>query len=229
MARQVQTVLVSMLMHVVALFLLVVIPLLAMEGLPGIPSMTRYVPVEIKTPEMPAAPRPAVASNEAPIPVAGPPTSAPTEITPEVERPPVITNISGAEGAIGVPGLGARLPGETMNVAPPAPTKPADPVRPGGNVKAPTRIVNVPPVYPAVAIAARISGTVIIEAVIDVDGTVRDAKVLRSIPLLDAAALAAVKQWRYSPTTLNGIPVAVVMTVSVRFEIGGQQQASRLY
>ena len=102
-------------------------------------------------------------------------------------------------------------------------------MRPGGLVKAPARIVNVPPVYPPVAVAARISGTVIIEAVIDVDGSVRDAKVLRSIPLLDAAALAAVRQWRYTPTTLNGIPVAVLMTVSVRFEIGGTPSGSRPY
>ena len=220
MARQVQTVLVSMLMHVVALFLLVVIPLLAMDGLPGIPSMTRYVPVEIKTPEMPDAPRPAMPSTQTPMTIAGPPLSAPTEIAPEgPERAPVIANMPGPDGAIGVPGN--RVTADTMNVAPP-PGKPADPVRPGGLVKAPARIVNVPPVYPAIAIAARISGTVIIEAVIDVDGTVRDAKVLRSIPLLDAAALTAVRQWRYTPTTLNGIPVAVVMTVSVRFEIGGQ-------
>jgi len=76
-------------------------------------------------------------------------------------------------------------------------------------------------VYPATAIAARVSGAVIVEAVIGIDGSVRDAHIVRSIPLLDDAALAAVRQWRYTPTTLNGIPVPVVMTVSVRFEIGG--------
>ena len=84
-------------------------------------------------------------------------------------------------------------------------------------------MIYVPPTYPQIAIAAHLSGTVIVEAIIGVDGAVRDARVLRSIPLLDEAALTAVRQWRYSPTTLNGIPVAVVMTVSVRFEMGGER------
>jgi len=60
---------------------------------------------------------------------------------------------------------------------------------------------------------------VIIEATIGVDGRVLDAKVLRSIPLLDAAALEAVKQWVYTPTTLNGQPVPVIMTVTVNFTL----------
>lgn len=221
MARQVQTVLVSMLLHIVALFLIVVIPLLAMDGLPGIPSMTRYVPVEVRAPEMPAAPKPAVVATPSPVDVAGPPTVAPSEIKPEApERPPVIANIPSADVTAGVPGAGNRLSADTMNVAPPP--KAADPVRPGGQVKAPARVTYAAPVYPAIAIAARVSGTVIVEAIIGVDGSVRDARVLRSIPLLDDAALTAVRQWHYTPTTLNGIPVAVVMTVSVRFEIGGR-------
>jgi len=219
MARQVQTVLVSMLLHIIGVFLIVVIPLLAMDGLPGIPSMTRYVPVELKTPEMPAEPRPAVASAQAPVDVSGPPTEAPTEITPEgPERPPAIAAIAGVDGAVGVPGTARSL--DSMNVTPPPP-KPADPVRPGGQVKEPKRVTYVPPIYPSIAIAARVSGIVIIDAVIGADGAVRDARVLRSIPLLDDAALTAVRQWRYTPTTLNGIPVPVVMTVTVRFELGG--------
>ena len=59
----------------------------------------------------------------------------------------------------------------------------------------------------------------IIEAVIGVDGRVQDARVLRSAPLLDEAALAAVRQWLYTPTRLNGQPVSVVMTVTVRFQL----------
>lgn len=222
MARQYQTVLVSVVVHVVGLFLLVVIPLLAMDGLPGIPSLTRYVPVDIVAPEEPAPPRPASTSPQAPVSVDGPPLEAPTTIAPEAPARPLIADISGVEGAIGVPGVGTRVDPSSMNVVPPPQTPtPSEPVRPGGKVKQPERIVYVAPVYPAVAISARISGTVIIEAVIGTDGSVRDAKVLRSIPLLDAAALAAVRQWRYTPTTLNGVPVAVVMTVSVRFELGG--------
>ena len=75
------------------------------------------------------------------------------------------------------------------------------------------------PGYPAVAQASRVQGIVIIEATIGPDGRVRDARVLRSIPLLDDAALDAVKQWRYEPTLLNGVPVAVIMTVTVNFRL----------
>ena len=59
-----------------------------------------------------------------------------------------------------------------------------------------------------------------LEATIDERGIVTDARVLRSIPLLDAAALAALKQWRYTPTLLNGVPVRVLMTVTFRFSLG---------
>ena len=60
---------------------------------------------------------------------------------------------------------------------------------------------------------------VIIEATIGKDGSVKDAKVLRPVPLLDQAALDAVKQWKYTPTLLNGVPVEVVMTVTVNFTL----------
>ena len=62
-------------------------------------------------------------------------------------------------------------------------------------------------------------GVVIIEATIGPNGAVQEAKVLRSIPLLDAAALDAVRQWTFTPTTLNGVPVPVIMTVTVNFTL----------
>ena len=83
--------------------------------------------------------------------------------------------------------------------------------------KAPQRITYVAPVYPEDAKAANVSGIVIVEAVIGTDGTVTNARILRSIAQLDEAALAAVRQWKYTPTTLNGKAVPVVMTVSVNF------------
>jgi TonB family protein len=96
-----------------------------------------------------------------------------------------------------------------------------EPVRVGGSVQAPERVRYVAPVYPADAASARVSGIVILEAVVGPSGEVTDAKVLKSIPLLDEAALQAVKQWRYTPTTLNGQPVPVIMTVTVNFTIDG--------
>ena len=89
----------------------------------------------------------------------------------------------------------------------------------GGNIKPPRKIRDVPPTYPPIAQSARVQGIVIIEATIGVDGRVTDARVLRSIPLLDAAAVEAVKQWGYTPTLLNGVPVPVIMTVTVNFTL----------
>ena len=60
---------------------------------------------------------------------------------------------------------------------------------------------------------------VIIEATISKEGDVKDAKILRSQPMLDQAALDAVLQWKYTPTTLNGVPVDVIMTVTVNFTL----------
>ena len=91
------------------------------------------------------------------------------------------------------------------------------PVRVGGNIRAPTKIKDVKPVYPAIAQSARVAGAVTIEATIGPDGKVIDAKVVRSIPLLDQAALDAVRQWEYTPTLLNGVPVPVLVTVTINF------------
>jgi TonB family protein len=90
-------------------------------------------------------------------------------------------------------------------------------VRPGGRIMAPKKIKDVAPVYPAIAQSAHVTGAVTIEATIGPDGKVIDAKVVRSIPLLDQAALDAVRQWEYLPTMLNGVPVPVLVTVTVNF------------
>jgi TonB family protein len=94
-------------------------------------------------------------------------------------------------------------------------------VRVGGAIRQPTKTKHVDPVYPSVAQFANVEGVVIIEATIGAGGKVEDAKVLRSIPLLDAAALTAVRQWEYTPTLLNGVPVPVIMTVTVNFTLQG--------
>jgi TonB family protein len=95
------------------------------------------------------------------------------------------------------------------------------PIRPGtGNtVNPPRKIKDVRPAYPRYAQAARISGRVIIEAIVDEQGRVRAARVLRSVPLLDQAALDAVRQWEYEPATLNNQPMRMFMTVTVSFNL----------
>jgi protein TonB len=90
-------------------------------------------------------------------------------------------------------------------------------VKVGGNVKSPTKVKDVPPVYPEIAKSARVSGAVVIEATIGQDGKVVDTKVVHSVPLLDEAAVDAVRQWEYTPALLNGAPVPVLMTVTVNF------------
>ena len=93
------------------------------------------------------------------------------------------------------------------------------PVRVGGGIKPPTKIKDVRPVYPPIAQSARVQGVVIIEATIAPDGHVAEARILRSIPLLDDAALAAVKQWEFTPTLVNGAAVPVIMTATVNFSL----------
>ena len=91
-------------------------------------------------------------------------------------------------------------------------------VRVGGKIEPPIKMNDVKPVYPAIAQNAGVTGVVIIEATIGPDGKVIDAKVLRSVPLLDQAALDAVRQWEYKPTLLNGVAVPVIMTVTINFK-----------
>jgi TonB family protein len=107
---------------------------------------------------------------------------------------------------------------------PPPPPPPMPPfvdgvqaIRIGGAIKTPTKIRDVKPVYPPEALAADVSGVVIVEALIDPQGNVHNTQVLRSIPMLDQAALDAIKQWQFTPTLLNGVAVPVVMTLTVNF------------
>jgi TonB family protein len=91
-----------------------------------------------------------------------------------------------------------------------------------GAVQAPTKTKDVAPRYPVEAQRARISGMVQLEAVIDRQGKVKDLRVIRSVPELDDAASRAVSQWEYTPTLIAGVPVEVIMTVTVRFSVGSQ-------
>jgi TonB family protein len=94
----------------------------------------------------------------------------------------------------------------------------ASAVKVGGQIKPPTKIKDVSPVYPAIARSARVAGTVVIEATIGPDGKVIDTKVVKSVPMLDQAALDAVQQWEYTPSLLNGKPVPVTVTVTINFK-----------
>jgi protein TonB len=96
---------------------------------------------------------------------------------------------------------------------------PGAPIRVGGDIDPPQKLVHVAPTYPELARRARIRDTVVLECTIDVTGQIVDVRVLRGHPLLTPTAVEAVRRWRYTPTRLNSQPVSVLMTVSVRFDL----------
>jgi TonB family protein len=115
----------------------------------------------------------------------------------------------------------ARTPLAFVDPPPPPapPTTPKEPVRVGGGIAEPAKLRHVPPVYPPEAIQARIQGVVILECTISAEGEVVRVDVRRGVALLNEPAIEAVKQWRYAPTILNGVPVPVKMTVTVNFKL----------
>jgi TonB family protein len=86
-------------------------------------------------------------------------------------------------------------------------------------LREPRKVKSVNPVYPDIARQARVQGVIILECIISREGKVTRTRVLRGIPLLDAAAIEAVRQWEYTPTLVDGQPVPVVMTVTVNFRL----------
>jgi len=120
----------------------------------------------------------------------------------------------------------AALAKTTAVQPPPPPVEPVDnapgdqpTVRVGGTIPFPAKIKDTPPIYPEDARRAGVQGVVIMEAVIDRRGAVIRTKILRSIPMLDAAAQATVRQWRFAPTIVKGAPTAVIMTLTVNFSL----------
>ena len=216
------TVPLSIVAHVVLFAAVIIIPLMATDVLPTPPSMMAFVGAPPTPPPQPPTPPSAAPPPKTPQPVANPnaaPIEAPKQIVPETPSVGVSEGVpGGVEG--GVPGgVMGGVVGGLPEAPPPPPPPPQAPVRVGGAIKQPTKLKNVPPVYPPIAQSARVQGVVIIEATIGADGKVKDAKVLRSIPLLDQAALDAVKQWVFTPTLLNNVPVPVIMTVTVNFTL----------
>ena len=207
---------VSLLSHsaIVAMFL--VLPILAAPLMPQIGSSddSEYL-IEM----LPPPPPPPLKRVETVRPVeniGAVPFTAPDGFTKEPETlsdPPAGV----ADGCIFGSG---NLDKTLAEPAPPArPTPPQPPLRIGGTIRSPQKLRGADPVYPSIAQAARIQGIVIIEATIGADGRVVNARLLRSVAMLDQAAIDAVQQWEYSPTMLNGVPVPVIMTVTVQFTL----------
>jgi protein TonB len=225
--QQSKTMPVSLLLHLVAAALLVIVPLLAADQLPDPASAVKAFFVEpmAAPPPPPPPPPPAPRAAMAPRVVSRPvvqdnafvaPVEVPQEIKPEEGLD------LGGEGGIaggvegGVPG---GVVGGVVGGLPDAPPPPQQAVRVGGQIKEPKKLKTVNPTYPDIARQARVQGVVILECTISPQGKVTEVKVLRGIPLLDQAAAEAVRQWVYTPTLLNGVPVPVIMTVTVNFKL----------
>lgn len=126
-------------------------------------------------------------------------------------------------GAIGY--VSASVPAEGVKVvnvggrAGPSVGSPQEPIRVGGSVPAPAKLVSVSPVYPPVLRAARVEGTVELDVLISPVGSVEEALVVKPVPGLSEAAVAAVRQWKFASTIINGVAVPVRMTVKVVFAL----------
>jgi protein TonB len=146
-----------------------------------------------------------------------PPTVAVPVPVPDAEAPPEQNIASQEEIAAITPGVSTE--GENLVVAPP--TEEELP-KFGEYVyveELPEVVTKISPAYPDLAREAGVDGTVQVQALVGKDGRVRDTKVVKSIPMLDAAAVAAVKHWVFKPALSNNKPVAVWVMVPVRFTL----------
>ncbi len=129
------------------------------------------------------------------------PIRLPDEIQPEVDLPQTDVVFDIPEG-------------------PPPSPEPEGPIQVGGDVVAPVKTNAPQPQYTEIARKARVQGVVIVQAIIDKQGTVTNVKVLKGLPMgLSQAAVDAIKQWRFKPATLNGKPVAVYYNLTVNFRL----------
>ena len=214
---------ISIALHLVAVFLFLIIPLTANMVLPDPAS---HLPEYMRVAPMPPPPPVArvVAPNAAPrTQPSNPdlaPTVAPDTIEPELAPANPFPDVGAIPSVGGVPGgVGVVVTAPPVPVAPPDPPRQSGPVRVADLPVTPRKIHDAHPIYPEIARAARKEGTVILEAVLDPTGRVTQLRVIRSVPLLDQAALDAVGQWRYTPSLYGGRPVSVLMTITVRFTL----------
>ncbi len=227
------TVMLSMIVQATFVAILILIPLIYTEALPKASLATLLIapPPPPPPPPPPAAAqivhvKPQVHLMDAGKLVA--PKVIPKEvkiIKEEAEPDPGMMGVAGGVPG-GVPGgqMGGVIGGVIGGVgaAPPPPKPSQTRIKQGGAVTAASLINKVQPAYPPLARQTRISGTVRLHAIISKSGTVQQLEVLSGHPLLVQAALDAVKQWRYRPTTLNGEPVEVDTTIDVIFSLNGQ-------
>ena len=229
-ARGIVPLLTSWAIHAIVIGVVVLPLLYATDRLPDAPS--EVLAFVAPAPPAPPPPPPA-AAPAAPRPVPREPRAVPrvaVPAPPSIPIMPPIEDIAPAdvafddEGVVG--GVEGGVPGGVIGgvvgglpEVPPPPAAPRAPIRTGGALKPPALITRVPPVYPGIAVSAKIEGVVILEATVGRDGRVEEVRVLRSVPLLDKAARDAVFQWEYAPLLLNGKPERFILTVTLTFNL----------
>ena len=213
---------VSIVFHLCVITGVIMTPLLATGELPPIPrAAPEYVLVTARLPSVPPAPRPPARSQSSTAaPLTPPDRVMPETPVPTPPGPPDPFDVVGGDPDAG-PFVPTGVGGDDVPPPPPPPPPPAPKqvYRVGGDIRPPQKIRDVTPRYPSIAQASRVEGIVILEALISEDGSVQNVKVLRGKPLLDEAAVTAVRQWLFTKPLLNGEPVPVVMTVTVSFTL----------
>ena len=215
---------ISIAVHVVVVLLVLIIPLTAIDPaslvIPTrIPDYMRAVPLPPPPPVAP--PRPSRTAPARPVDVNVAPSTAPPAIAPEVptSTAPLDPGLPVGVG-VGSTDIGAiDTIGQPIVVRAPDPPRQTGPVRVADLPVAPRKIVDVRPVYSEIARQTRTQGTVVLEAVLDPTGSVTQLRVVRSVPLLDQAALDAVRRWKYTPSSIGGRPVSVLMTITITFTL----------
>jgi periplasmic protein TonB len=220
--------------HAVLITAIAIIPLFSDEIPPAADNALRAffaMPVAAPPPPPPPPPPAAGAARVVKAPaVARPPDPArfvaPVEI-PEAIAPEETLSL-GVEGGVpggvegGVPGgVVGGIVGGLPQEAPPPPRA----VRVGGQIKAPRLLKNVTPVFPELAARAGLNALIILELRVSETGVITSAQILRGHPLFDESALEAVRQWRYAPLLLNGVPTPFVVNVTVNFRLNRQPTA----
>jgi protein TonB len=210
---------ISIAAHVMAVSIFVMSPFVTDAELPAIAApLPTYMDAMPAPP--PVAPAPIAVAPSTVAPTVAPSTISDTEEPRGPSGPPVegaLTSGPGVES--GAPLMPYLETGTPTPPAPPPPPPVQKPVRVGPGIREPKKLVHVAPQYPVIALQTKVQGVVILEAILDVTGRVDRVKVLRGHPLLDDAAIRAVEQWRYTPTELNGVPVPVLMTITVNFSL----------
>jgi protein TonB len=210
---------------------MVLMPLIFTEALPKQQLMTFLVAPPPPPPPPPPAAAPVHVVKQIQTDIVNGALRTPTKIPQKIqmikedEAPPQMA----AAGVVG--GVAGGIPGGAMNgviggiisSTPVAVPKVATPqrVRVSAGVTSGLLVRKVNPVYPPLARQARISGTVVLRAVISKEGAIENLSLVSGHPMLAPAAIDAVKQWRYKPYLLNGEPVEVDTEVQVNFTLAG--------